>query len=169
MPAYFIVKSWYSMTLASPELYSPIMGEYHDAIPVAPLRDFIDQCCPPTWNHGIMWTKILRVNVFWTEMGSATDPSSVGEAVPPPHAIATAADRAPRLERSRWCFTMVFLESKDGSDVPRRSGNDPPPPALWVDFFNGAIRGRLCTGSALRGLVPAPLGEKNPNIKRSGT
>src|SRR5882724_6289215 len=77
MPAYFIVKSWYSMTLASSELYSPIIGEYHDATPVAALRDFIDQCCPPTWNQGIMWTKILRVKVFWMETGSATDPSSV--------------------------------------------------------------------------------------------
>ena len=38
MPAYFIVRSWYSMTELSPELYSPIMGEYHDAMPVALLR-----------------------------------------------------------------------------------------------------------------------------------
>jgi hypothetical protein len=56
MPAYFIVRSWYSMTELSPELYSPIMGEYHDAMPVALLRDFIVQCCPPTTNQGMTCT-----------------------------------------------------------------------------------------------------------------
>jgi len=65
------------MTLPSLELYSPIIGEYHDAIPVAALRDFIDQCWPPTWNHGIMWTKILRGKVFWMDTGRASDAISV--------------------------------------------------------------------------------------------
>ena len=56
MPAYFMVMSWYSMTLRSFELYSPIIGAYQEATPLSALRAFMDQCWPPTWNHGITCT-----------------------------------------------------------------------------------------------------------------
>ena len=44
------------MTSASSELYSPIRGAYHEAMPVTLLRAFIDQCSPPTWNQGMTCT-----------------------------------------------------------------------------------------------------------------
>src|SRR4029077_12299697 len=103
MPAYFIVSSWYSMTFPTFELYSPIIGAYHDATPVALFRAFIDQWSPPTWNHGIMWTRIFRGNVFLIETGRATVWMSSGTGASPQ--ATSDASRAP--DTSRRAFIMA--------------------------------------------------------------